>query len=108
MKRFNFDDEEVFENDPSEDDGPTGDEQVLTPEEYKALIDEEQEFQRAQIILVNRDLNHRLLGRVIKMLEKSFWWKFYSLKKRLDMIDLTYNRLLSLEGYEEIVEEDDK
>ena len=44
-----------------------------------------------------RDLNQKLLKNVIKVCEKSFWWKFYSLTTRLMMIRGTYENLKKLE-----------
>ena len=44
-----------------------------------------------------RDLNQKLLKNVIKVCEKSFWWKFYYLTTRLMMIRGTYENLKKLE-----------
>lgn len=95
MRRFDYDDNEEYRDDV--DKFFDSDDDEVTPDEYKAMIAEEQEMQAAQIDLVHRDLNQRLLFRVTRMLEKSFLWRFKSLDARLDMIARTYRKLKKLE-----------
>lgn len=92
MRRFDYDDNE--ENREDVDNFFGGEEAAyITPEDYKAIVQEEQAMQQLQLDLVHRELNDRLLYRVTKMLEKSFWWRFYSLETRLRMIEKAYRRM---------------
>jgi hypothetical protein len=49
-----------------------------------------------QLDLVEYDLNQRLLSIVIKMLEKSFMWKFRSLSSKQKAIREQYQAMLAL------------
>lgn len=95
MRRFDYDENEEYREDVdkffSEENGD------LSPEQYKAIMEEEQAFQQMQVRFVYRDLNHRVLRSAIRMCEKSFWWWFYSQDTRLRMIDRAYKRLRKLE-----------
>jgi len=93
MRRFDYDDNDRddidnFFNDPDS---------ILTPEEYKKIAEEEQAIQHAQIGIVSRDLNRKLLSRAIVMCEKYFLWKFLSLEAQLERVEETYKKLRKLE-----------
>ena len=89
MRRFDYNDDEDREVNDFFDDNDDDDYEGLSPEDEKELYEQ-------QMALVYRDMNDRLLLRATKMLEKSFWWKFYSLDTRLAMIQKTYKRYLDL------------
>jgi Fe2+ or Zn2+ uptake regulation protein len=94
MRRFNnedSDDREDVDNFFNED------ESILTPEEYKKLAEEDQAIQQAQLNIVYRDLNRKLLARAISMCEKSFLWRFYSLETQLNQVSTVYKTLRKLE-----------
>lgn len=93
MRRFDYDDNEEYREDVDNFFGGEEGATFITPEEYKAILQEEREMQQLQIDIVHRELNERLLMRVTKMLEKSFWWRFYSLETRLRMIEKAYRRM---------------
>jgi hypothetical protein len=96
MRKFNYDDNEDYREDVDrffED----SQEQILTPEEYKALVENEQALQEFQLRLAHRDLNHRALRAAIRMCEKSFFWRFLFLDTRLKRIDRAYKKLRKLE-----------
>jgi hypothetical protein len=93
MRRFDYDendrdDIDNFFNEPDP---------ILTPEEYKKIAEEDQAIQYAQIGMVHRELNRKLLSRAITMCEKSFFWKFLSLNSQLNHIDLAYKKFKKLE-----------
>lgn len=95
MRRFDYDDDDDYREDV--DNFFDGEEQPdITPEEYRSLIEDEQVIQQLQIEMVSRELNDRLMFKAIKMLEKSFWWRFYSLDTRLKMIEKTFNKMKSI------------
>jgi hypothetical protein len=100
MRRFDYDDNNE-ENREDVDkffggEGEGGDRNYLTPDEYKAIMQEEMQLQQINLHLIARDLNDRLMFRIVRMLEKSFWWKFYSLNKKLRMIKNAYTELKRL------------
>lgn len=91
MRRFDYDDDDNIENFFNES------ESILTPEEYKKLVEEERAIQHAQIGMVHRELNRKLLSRVMSMCEKSFWWKFLSLETQLGYIEKAYQKMRKIE-----------
>jgi len=95
MRRFNYDDNE--HNNEDIDNFFNDSESLMTPEEYKKIAEEEQAIQNAQINIVHRELNRKILARAISMCEKSFWWKFLNLETQLERISETYKRLRKLE-----------
>ena len=96
MRRFNDEDNDDREDVDNFFNG--AEDSILTPEEYKKLAEEEQAIQYAQLAVVSRDLNRRLLARAISMCEKSFWWRFYSLETQLNRVSAVYKSLRKLEG----------
>ena len=95
MRRFNYDDNEEYREDV--DKFFAEGQEDLSPEQYKAIMEQEMAIEQLQIRFVYRDLNHRVLRTAIRMCEKSFWWWFYSQDTRLRMIDRAYKRLRKLE-----------
>jgi hypothetical protein len=91
MKRFNYDENEDFQ-----DDNPlfheTGDEDI-SPEEYAEMMERREAIELMQIELASLDLRQRLLFKTVKLLEKSFWWKFKSASNKLIEISKMYHRL---------------
>lgn len=71
---FNDDDHEDVEHDEYDD-------------EYEI---DPQIVEWMQVDFISVDLNHRLLATTIKMLEKSFWWRFRKLETKLRIISETY------------------
>lgn len=58
--------------------------------------EESKQLKLAELALVEFNLNRRILGNVVKMLENSFWWRFLSYKTKLNMIRNTYHELNNL------------
>jgi len=94
MRRFNYEDNEEYREDV---DKFFSEEAELTPEQYRAIMEEEQAYQQMQVRLVYREFNHRVLRSAIRLCEKSFWWWFYSQDTRLRLVDKAYKRLKKLE-----------
>jgi hypothetical protein len=100
MRRFDYDDNEehredvdgFFGNEMDDD----GEYTTLLPKNTKRLVQDQQVVQQLHIELAHRDLDDRLLFKTIKMLEKSFWWKFYSQKKKIRLIARTYRSFKKL------------
>lgn len=89
MRRFNYDDNEEYRK---EVDNFFGDEEMSLGD-YK----EEKTIFDFQFNLAQQELNHRILRTAVRMSENSFWWRFYSLSTRLQIIDRTFKRLRKLE-----------
>jgi hypothetical protein len=84
LKRFNFGDEEEDEEDYEDD------EKFIQGPDF---------FSMAQFPMENENL----VGSAIKICESSFFWKFYNIDKKINLIKKTYNFLEKLvEGTEEI------
>jgi len=83
MKRFDFEDNDD-ENDPFEDPN-------MKSNSHNE-IEDEHEFQRETIHLGHMELDQRLMSKAIKICEKSFFWKFYSIRTRLMMISKVYSK----------------
>jgi hypothetical protein len=99
MRRFNYDDNEEYRDDV--DKFFQNDMDDVTPEEYKMIMEQEGVFEDLQLQVVNRDLNNRLLRAAVRICEKSFWWRFYSLNTRLNQISIVYKHLKNLEEEKE-------
>jgi len=92
MRHFEYDDNDEFKKDidkfwqGDDDDDDEDMEQYVGSEVIQAL----------NIQLAEKDLDLRLLKIIMKMLEKSFWWKFYNFQTRLKMIAKAYLVLFKL------------
>lgn len=97
MRRFNFD-----EDDPDKDEierfleSEEGQQYVISPEQYKDLIEEELALYETKFKHFEQKNNFKMLLISINILKKSFWWRFQSLNTKLDRIEKTYLRLSSL------------
>jgi hypothetical protein len=89
MKRFDYYDDEENEDESNEP--------PISPQEYKELIAEDQALQQESVELTYLALNQKLIAKSIKVCEKSFFWKFYSLQTQLSMISKVYFQLRDLQ-----------
>jgi len=87
MKRFDYDE--------NEDDIPFygSEDEEISQEEYAEMMRRQDAISLMQIELASLDLRQRLLFKIIKALEKSFWWRFKSTKTKLKEISLAYHTL---------------
>jgi len=53
-------------------------------------------FDMAHAGYITEDADHKILGLAIRMLEKSFFWKFRRRETKLKMIEETYLSLLNI------------
>lgn len=102
MRRFEFNEDDP-ERDEIENFLESGDAQhyMITPEEYKSLIEEELVLYETKFKHAEQKNNFKLLLISINMLKKSFWWKFKRLNTKLNDIEKTYNSLSKLMQPEE-------
>lgn len=91
MRMFNYEENDEFREDIDkffEEDKAN---------DYKSILEEEHELQDMQMDFVSRDLNIKMLRNAVRLCEKLLFWKFYTLKNKLDKISLTYKVLRKLE-----------
>ena len=90
MKRFDYDDEEFGEGVDRFFEMDEEGQQYISEEEYEALVQKASELQEAQLQLVELDINQRMLTDTIAMCQKSWFWKFKSMKNKLKEIGMAY------------------
>jgi hypothetical protein len=101
MRRFDFD-----EDDPDKEEierfleSEDGQQFVISPEQYKDLIEEELTLYQTKFQHEQQKNNFKVLLVAINLLKKSFWWKFYSLNTKLKSIERTYKSLTELLHFE--------
>jgi hypothetical protein len=102
MRNFFF--EDSGSEDEYRDSYHEGEEESM---EASFMIPAQIEFMHmAQLDLASVDLNQKLLAESIKMLERSWFWRFYSLETKLVKIRKTYEDLTRL--MEEVAKDDSK
>jgi len=69
-------------------------------DEYKELLEERQMDQEFKYNFLERDSNQKTLRMAVRICEKSFWWKFYSFKTKLKMLQDSYLLIRELETEE--------
>lgn len=80
MRKFYFEDN--FEEDDDE-------------EKIENKIHEDQ-IAMAQMDLFEIEMNKKILIMAIKICEKSFFWPFYSCNYKLNLIKISYNKLINI------------
>ena len=91
MNRFDHDFEDEDEDDEDSIDG--GNSQPISHNEYKDLIEGDQAIQQETLELSYLELDQKLMGKAIKICERSMFWNFYSIQTRLSMISKAYIKL---------------
>lgn len=81
-----YDDNEFEENSEME----------MTDEQYEDFVRRNEEMDFHQLDFAYRDLDQKLLCRAIKMLEKSFFWRFRKNDTKLKLVFETYHTLKSI------------
>jgi len=101
MRRFDFEEDdsdreevERFLNSDSQD-------YLITPEEYKAILEDEMTLYEVKFRDAERKLRHKMLLYSVRLLRNSFFWRFYSLNTKLNQIEKVYDRLFSLLNVQE-------
>jgi hypothetical protein len=79
MRDFNYDENEEFQNDIDNFFGG-GDEGGDFYYDKKDII------KAMEIEIAESEINLKILKMVIQTLERSFWWRFYSFKRKMKMI----------------------
>jgi hypothetical protein len=103
MRRFDFDDEDPDREEVERFLNSDSQEYLITPEEYKGILEEEMVLYEAKFRETSQKLKYKLLLHAIDLSKGSFLWKFYSLNTRLNHIEKIYkklNLLLELEQEE--------
>lgn len=82
MREYDYDDEDQDQDEMEE----LFDEEY---EEYEA-VEKGHILKAMEMELVENSMDLKLLKDVTKMLEKSFWWRFYSFETKLKMVTQAY------------------
>jgi len=104
MKRFDYgdnnDDDDLF----PDTDGH-GEEEMLNAE-YIKVLEKRELVEAIKLQLMQRELNAFVLTETVKYLEKSWFWRFKSNKKKLDSIIETYQVFKALVDIDSQMETD--
>lgn len=94
MKRFEYDDDD-FKDEDFPDVGGDGDEVELNAE-YLAILEKREIIEAIKLQLIQKEVNFAILVKTIRYLEKTWFWKFKSLKTKLNLIIETYQTFKAL------------
>jgi hypothetical protein len=97
MRRFNYDENEDSREEVDNFFNGDGDLNGNDFGDFDDFIDDDEIMQELQYEILSREANNRLLKTTIRMCEKSFWWRFYSVDKKIEHIEKVYNKLRKLE-----------
>lgn len=85
MREYNYDDEDKNDIDKFWQDGDDDEEEM---EEYE--IEKSDILRAMELDLLERELDLKVLRLSLKLLEKSFWWRFCKFETKLKRIAKTY------------------
>lgn len=97
MRRFNYDENEDNREEVDNffnEDGDLNDNDFNDFDDFD--IDDEI-MQELHYEILNREANNRLLKTTLRLCEKSFWWRFYSVDQKIEYIEKVYAKLKKLE-----------
>lgn len=69
--------------------------------DYKNLLNQQNALEGFHLHLLEKKISDRVLNRSIRVCEKSFFWKFYSINSKLTKISKVYENLINLLKIEE-------
>lgn len=96
MKRFEFedgDDENLFSGDDEEGQQPN---EMSLNEEYIRLLEKKELIEVFKVQVFQKEINQELLLKTIEYLSKSFFWRFKSNRRKLQLILETYQTFKTL------------
>lgn len=93
MKRFDYDENE--DDDLFPDTNGMGEEEMLNAE-YIKVLEKRELVEAIKLQLMQRELNSFVLTETLKYLEKNWFWRFKSKKKKLELIVETYQLFKAL------------
>ncbi len=99
MRRFNYDDDEFQDENFFPDTNGEDEEEMMRMELAQQELESMQRREALdlmQLELVEVDLNQRLLFKAIKMLEKSWLWRFRRTETKLKLIAAAYTVFKSI------------
>lgn len=108
MKRFEFEDGDEFQDDnlfEADDDGDEGEGMELNSE-YIKLLEKKELIEALKITVYQKEINQELLFKTVDFLSKSFFWKFKSNRKKLQLIVETYQTFKTLVDIDSLVMEE--
>ncbi len=92
MKRFDYDDEDFKDEDfPNIDD-----EEAQLNAEYLSILEKRELIEAIKLQIVQKEVNFAVLIKTLRYLEKSWFWRFKSMKTKLNLIVETYQTFKAL------------
>jgi hypothetical protein len=70
-----------------------GDEDPKSKNEFDFADTDDVEIIQAQVNLVAVDLNQKLMELALRVCEKSFWWRWYSADKKIEVLTKVYGAI---------------
>lgn len=92
MRRFDWQDDDYDEEEGEEYSA----EYITSPEEYQNILDSELAIYETKIVHEEIKRKMEILNNSISFLKSSFFWKFFSLKTKLNNIDIIFNKFNDL------------
>lgn len=108
MKRFEFEDGDEFQDEDlfSETDDDDDDEGIELNSEYIRLLEKKELIEALKITIYQKEINQELLFKTVDFLSKSFFWRFKSNKRKLQLIVETYQTFKTLVDIDSLIVEE--
>jgi len=87
MRRFDYEDDDFRDEDLPDINGDEDDELSI---EYLQILGRRELIEEIKLQLAQKKLNYSVLNKSVKYLEKSWFWRFKSLRAKLNLIIETY------------------
>jgi hypothetical protein len=101
MRRFDFEDDDPEREEIERFLNSDSQEYLITPEEYRGILEEEMSLYEAKFRDTNLKLKYKILLYSVNLLKSSFFWKFYSLNTKLIQVEKVFNKFVELLNQEE-------
>jgi hypothetical protein len=85
-----FQDDNLFPDIEGEDEDYEDEDDEELNSEYLKILEKREDIEIEKLKLIHKQLNFDVLGKSLVYLEKSWFWKFKSKKKKLDLLIETY------------------
>jgi len=69
--------------------------------DYKNLLNQQNALEGFHLHLLEKKISDRILNRSIRVCEKSFFWRFYSINSKISTISRVYENFINLLKIEE-------
>lgn len=70
-------------------------------DDYKNLLNQQNALEGFHLHLLEKNISEKILSRSIRVCEKAFFWKFYSINSKLSAISRVYDNFINILKIEE-------